>query len=158
MRKNTFSRQDAKYITDNVLHLLSPLDPVVVGAYRRETENISKISVLVKMKLDRLEQKYQNIINGKCVINGIPFNFHSYDDENKGAKMLTYTGSQMFYALLAGSAKKQGMKLNKYGLWLNGYRVAGKSEKQIFNCLGVRYYSATERNFFGKGKYYLEEI
>ena len=59
---------------------------------------------------------------------------------------LFLTGSQKFNIIVRGEAKRQGYKLNQYGLWQGDERIAGKSEEQIFDALGLKYVRPIDRS------------
>ena len=42
-------------------------------------------------------------------------------------------------------AKRKGMKLNQYGLFKDGKRIAGKTEKEIYHALGREWKSPEKR-------------
>lgn len=61
---------------------------------------------------------------------------HAYPEE-WGATTLDMIGNHFFVIQLRSEAKSQGMKLNQYGLWHNENIIAGKTEEQIFDALGI---------------------
>lgn len=62
-----------------------------------------------------------------------------------GAMILTYTGNYLLNIKMRAIAKRQGMKLNQYGLYLNGEVIAGREEKQVFDALGLPWLEPSER-------------
>lgn len=63
-----------------------------------------------------------------------------------GASLLHSTGNNYFNIALRTVAKKKGLKLNQYGLFLDNQNLASKSEIEIFNKLGYSDISGSERN------------
>lgn len=59
--------------------------------------------------------------------------------KNKGAMLLESTGSAQFNIFMRSRAKSMGFKLNGDGLFKNGKYVAGKTEEDIFDALGLSY-------------------
>ena len=62
-----------------------------------------------------------------------------------GAMTLYFTGPRQFNINMRKKAIKQQLQLNEYGLWSNGERIAGKTEKEIFEALHMNYLEPTER-------------
>lgn len=91
-------------------------------------------------------------------IRGIPFNFYGAHPEQWGAMVLFLTGSQLFNIIMRGEAKKQGYKLNQYGLWLGDDQIAGKTEEQMFDALGLEYVEPKDRSIDAKNKNILKPL
>ncbi|KAI8901784.1 hypothetical protein BC833DRAFT_576120 [Globomyces pollinis-pini] len=77
--------------------------------------------------------------------------------EELGAALIYFTGNDIFNRKLRFLAKKKGLSLNHHGLYkdvvrikgkksIKGERIAGESEEEIFQILGVPYKPPTERN------------
>jgi DNA polymerase (family 10) len=87
-----------------------------------------------------------------CIIGQAPFNFYFATPENWGAMELFLTGNQLFNIILRGEAKKQGYKLSQYGLFHGREVVAGRTEGQIFDALGLKYVEPKDREVDNKFK------
>ena len=72
----------------------------------------------------------------------------SATEETWGSICLFYTGPYSFRKCICSDAKLQGLKLNQKGLWRGKERIAGKSEEQIFFCLGLDFIEAKDRGPF----------
>ena len=57
--------------------------------------------------------------------------------ESYGAALLYFTGSKDHNVKLRGLAIKKDMKINEYGIFKKEKMIAGKSEKEIYNLLGM---------------------
>jgi DNA polymerase (family 10) len=57
--------------------------------------------------------------------------------ESYGAALLYFTGSKDHNVKLRGMAIKKGLKINEYGVFKKEKMVAGKTEKEIYNLLGM---------------------
>jgi len=79
------------------------------------------------------------------LIEEVQFDFYYSSPENWGAMVLFLTGSQLFNIILRGMAKRDGMKLSQYGLFHNGEVIAGRTERQIFDALGLEYVEPERR-------------
>jgi DNA polymerase/3'-5' exonuclease PolX len=61
--------------------------------------------------------------------------------------LLFYTGSKKFNIIMRGIAKKKGYLLNEHSLYdINMKPYSAKSEKDIFDKLGMNYHEPSERN------------
>lgn len=79
------------------------------------------------------------------LIDGTQLNLYVAEYGAFGAMVLFLTGNQIFNVVIRKLAKKQGYKLNQYGLWHGAELLAAKTERQIFDALGVRYLTPEER-------------
>ena len=59
--------------------------------------------------------------------------------------LLYFTGSGEFNRNMRTVAISLGYKLNEYGLYKNGKKIKVKSEKDIFNELGMEYVDPSKR-------------
>ena len=58
---------------------------------------------------------------------------------------LYFTGSYEFNERMRGIAKRQGYKLNEYGLYKGNKFIQIYSEKDVFDILGMKYLNPEER-------------
>jgi DNA polymerase/3'-5' exonuclease PolX len=58
---------------------------------------------------------------------------------------LYFTGSYEFNERMRGIAKRQGYKLNEYGLYKDSKKIQIYSEQDVFDILGMKYLSPNER-------------
>jgi DNA polymerase/3'-5' exonuclease PolX len=87
-------------------------------------------------------------------IDGKTVSFYPASTEQWGSMLIWATGNRLFNVLLRAKARDMNYTLNQYGLWMGKLDIAGRSEDQIFDVLGVYRYPPTERNF--KPKMYLK--
>ena len=59
--------------------------------------------------------------------------------------LLYFTGSYEFNERMRGIAKRQGYKLNEYGLYKNNKQIHIYSEKDVFDILGMKYLDPIDR-------------
>lgn len=135
---------------------------VICGSLRRESETVGDIDIAVNYKPSQAKEIIQIPIDGidikfignlgekgfNVLANGIQCNIYSYVDEDMGALILFLTGSKTFNIMLRGRAKKQGYKLNQYGLFYGDERIAGRTETQIFEVLGYCYVEPKDRQIY----------
>jgi len=136
------------------------------GSYRREVEvfkdfPIVIIPVLTDLNIVPVNGETIRIFNNIKVISGknssyryhlkdniIELHFHIASNEDWGAQLLSWTGDAKFNQFLRGKAKRKGMLLNQYGLWLENERIASVTEGEIFNALDERFEEPKYRNYY----------
>lgn len=129
----------------------------ICGSIRREEANVKDVDILALGKdmsrwyniIDQLETEKINRgnVSTDFWLNGIAVNIRSCAAESWGAGLLFLTGPQMFNINMRSQAKKQGLLLSQHGLFKRDTRemVAGKTEKDIFNALGMKYIEPNRR-------------
>ncbi len=65
--------------------------------------------------------------------------------ESYGAALLYFTGSKDFNVKMRRDAITQGYLLNEYGLMKQGEYVAGQTEEEVFETLGMKYVEPKNR-------------
>jgi len=124
----------------------------IAGSIRRGGETIGDIDILTTTKKPKeiidyftsLEVADEIIAKGtkKAIIrleDGLECELRIFREEEFGAALLYFTGSMEFNVELRKLARSKSMKLNEYGLYKNGKRIASKTEKEIFKALGLEY-------------------
>ncbi|TWI79283.1 DNA polymerase (family 10) [Lacibacter cauensis] len=67
-------------------------------------------------------------------------------DDEFGAAMLYFTGSKEHNIQLRSIARERGLKINEYGIFTKqGKRVAGATEQEMYNYLGLHYIPPEQR-------------
>jgi DNA polymerase/3'-5' exonuclease PolX len=77
----------------------------------------------------------------------VPIQLHHAYTEEWGAMRLYLTGNFFFTIQMRSMAKKQDMNLNQYGLWFRENIIAGRTEEQIFEALGLPFITPSQREF-----------
>lgn len=126
----------------------------VVGSIRRKNKNPVDIDIVLipknKEKIKQILIKQGKIIeNGEkqfaVKIKGVKVEIYFASVEDLGAALMSYTGSSGYAIGLRIKAKKRGLKLNQYGLFKGNKKIAGKTEKEIYEALGKRYKAPENR-------------
>ena len=147
------------------------VDSEVCGSIRRMVPNgIDGIDIVVRQPVyhvfEILERSFgcfgkkaaPDAKQLKFIIDDVVFRFYGADSESWGAMTLFATGDPFFNIELRSEAKAQGYKLNQYGLWLMEDRIAGKTEKQVFDALGFEWVEPKNRNTSNRNKKVLRPI
>jgi DNA polymerase (family X) len=136
------------------------------GSLRRKVPTVGDIDIIVSSKTpEKVTAKFAKLPQVKKVIaqgktktavwlkNNFEADVRVVDDSCYGAALQYFTGPKNFNIKTRKIAIKKGYKLSEYGLFnrKTGERVAGKTEKEIFEKLGLPYIKPEdEREEFSK--------
>lgn len=124
----------------------------IAGSYRRRQETIGDIDILVTctegkgimerfvnyQEVDEILSKGQTR-SSVILKSGIQVDIRVVSDESYGAALHYFTGSKAHNIEIRKLAIKQGWKVNEYGLFEGEKTIAGKTEAQIYEKLGLKY-------------------
>jgi len=72
-------------------------------------------------------------------IPGLQVDVVACKDDEFGACLLYLTGPHEYNIEMRAHAKAMGLKLNEKGLWRDEQRIAGATEREIFDALGLQF-------------------
>lgn len=140
---------------ENTLKKLEFIQNVnVAGSIRRKKESARDIDILVVSKEPRKVIKFFTEMRNikevptegdiKCSVilnNNVQVDLRIIDALSYGSALQYFTGSKDHNVKLRQIAKKRNWKLNEYGLYnnVNNERIAGETEEEIYNALGLEY-------------------
>ena len=78
-------------------------------------------------------------------VEGVQIELYYTNKKEWGAELLAYSSSKGSAIGLRVLAKKKGFHLTQHGLFKNGKRIAGKTEKEIYRALGKSWKKPEER-------------
>ncbi len=150
--KLSVAEQVAKSLEDYLKGIKGVDKAVVAGSYRRRQETVGDLDVVVTSKKGRevIENvvKYEDVqkvvSKGKTrtsvvLRSGLQVDLRAVPKESFGAALLYFTGSQPHHVALRDMSLKKKLKINEYGLFKGDDRVAGNTEEEIYNKLGLAY-------------------
>lgn len=117
----------------------------VAGSIRRKEKNPVDIDIVLilkdKEKLENFMRKKGKFIQGgekksRWRIEGVNVELYYTTLESWGATLLAYSSKFGAGIGLRVVARKKGFKLNQYGLFKKGKKIAGKTEHDIYHALG----------------------
>lgn len=125
---------------------------IVAGSYRRRRDTVGDLDVLVTSKHgaavgDKLV-KYENVTEVLAhgptrttvvLRSGLQVDVRTVPEQSYGAALLYFTGSKAHNIALRGLANDRGWKLNEYGLFSGKRRIAGATEEEVYEKLGLAY-------------------
>ncbi len=126
----------------------------IVGSFRRRRPTVGDIDVLStaekpeKAMEELCEMSEVEEVTGKgetktsVIISGdVRLDLRIVDEDSWGSALMYFTGSKYHNIEMRDVALDKGFKLNEYGLFdrENGEKVAGETEEEVFNELGLEY-------------------
>lgn len=121
---------------------------VVAGSYRRRRDTVGDLDILATARNGKAvgEQltKYENVATVVAhgptrttvvLRSGLQVDLRIVPAASYGAALLYFTGSKAHNIALRGIANDRGWKLNEYGLFKGGQRIAGMTEEEIYRKL-----------------------
>ena len=151
-----FMRKDVKKLSERILKYLKPYCRriQIAGSIRRGEKNPRDIDiVLIPKSREKLEEAMKR--KGKFVqggehestwrVEGIKVELYYTIPEEFGAELLAYSSRKGSGIGLRLVAKRKGFKLNNHGLFRGKMRIAGKTEREIYQALGRSYKKPEER-------------
>lgn len=125
----------------------------VAGSYRRRKETVGDLDILAISKkgkevidhFTRFEDVKEEISKGKTrssviLRSGLRIDLRVLDRKSYGAAMLYFTGSKAHNIALRKMAQEEKkLKISEYGVFKGKKRVAGKTEEEVYDLLGVSY-------------------
>jgi DNA polymerase (family X) len=122
------------------------------GSLRRMKESVRDIDILISSdKPEKAIDFFTTLPSVKSVTakgplkssvitkDNIQVDVRVSDEASYGAALMYFTGSKEHNIKLRQLAIKNGLKLNEYGIFKGEKRIAGKTEKDMYEALGISY-------------------
>jgi len=125
---------------------------VVAGSFRRRKETIGDLDILVSCEngsevMDRFanyEDVLKVISKGKTrssvvLRSGLQVDLRVLSQVSYGAALHYFTGSKSHNIAIRGLAVNKKIKINEYGVFKKEKRIAGKTEKEVYDAVGLSF-------------------
>lgn len=163
--KKTIPLKKAERIVGYVTESLKPLadTTLVAGSVRRRRPEVGDVEFVVLPKnlgqfLETMDER--GWAGGdrirKKMSAGIPVEIYiAHKPEELGAMLFMYTGDWQHNIAMRSIAKRQGWKLDQYGIWdakTGEPLLQSPDEREFYDFLGVDYHTPEERSFTARSK------
>ncbi|WP_437225461.1 DNA polymerase/3'-5' exonuclease PolX [Planctomicrobium sp. SH661] len=145
---------DARLAAENVVQDLSTLEVVtqysIAGSCRRWKETCGDLDILAiaadsTAVMDRLKKHplvASELSRGPTkqrvkLVDGLELDLRVIPEESFGAALMYFTGSKEHNIEIRRRAIERGYKLNEYGLYRDEQLVAGRTEEDIYEAVGL---------------------
>jgi DNA polymerase (family 10) len=128
------------------------MEATIAGSYRRRKETVGDLDILVTAKrgakiadrfmaydeVDRVVSKgpTRSAVILRC---GLQVDLRVVPEASYGAALLYFTGSKAHNIALRKRAVKRAWKLNEYGLFDGDQRIAGRTEKEVYDRFSLAF-------------------
>jgi DNA polymerase (family 10) len=120
------------------------------GSYRRRKETVGDLDVLAICKkvepvMDRLASfgsVAEVLARGPTKMtvrlrNGLQLDLRVVPAESYGAALMYFTGSKAHNIIIRRRGQQRGLKINEYGVYRADQSVAGKTEEEVYEAVGL---------------------
>ncbi len=125
---------------------------IVAGSYRRRKETVGDLDILVTCKkgspvmkgfveYDEVDAVISRGTTRSTVTlrSGLQVDLRVVAQVSYGAALYYFTGSKAHNIAVRTIAVRKKLKINEYGVFKGERRVAGRTEKEVFKAVGLRY-------------------
>lgn len=146
------AEQRAKPLADYIKKSKGMKELTIAGSFRRRKETVGDLDILVTCKkgsdvMDRFvdyEDVQKTISKGKTkstvvLRSGLQVDLRVMPQVSYGAALHYFTGSKAHNIAVRKIAVKKNLKINEYGVFKGDDRVAGKTEKEVYDQVGLPY-------------------
>jgi DNA polymerase (family X) len=151
---NRIMRADAEGYAKDILEHMRALPGIrhmeVAGSYRRLMETVGDLDILIvcddpasaSERFISYPGTSRVIAHGRtrsAIVAGknVQVDIRIVEEAAWGAALQYFTGSQAHSVALRGMALRKGLKLNEYGVFRDGEKIAGETEEGVYEALGL---------------------
>ena len=123
---------------------------VVAGSYRRRRETVGDLDILVTCRpgaavmdaftgydgVDEVLSRGETRASVR-LRSGLQVDLRVVPRESYGAALHYFTGAKEHNVALRTRGVKKGLKVNEYGIFRGEKCIGGKTEEEVFNCIGL---------------------
>jgi DNA polymerase (family 10) len=122
----------------------------IAGSFRRRKDTVGDLDILVTARDStpvierflRYPERAETLAQGttRAAIRlraGLQVDLRVLERESYGAGLYYFTGSKAHNIAVRRLAQARGLKINEYGVWRGRTRVAGRTEKEVTESIGL---------------------
>jgi DNA polymerase (family 10) len=146
------------------LHKTEKVEQVeIAGSFRRRKETVGDLDILVvhsgdsgvMARIAEYEDVDKVVAKGESrsavlLRNGMQVDIRAVAAENFGAALQYFTGSKAHNIAVRKLARARKLKVNEYGVFKGKKRIAGKTEKEVYEQVGLPYIEPELRENLGE--------
>ena len=155
-KKKRHDRKEVEPIARRLVDILKKTKGIrkveVAGSYRRKLPTVGDLDILVcgdsvadiaEKKIFKAFPGTASLASGETKIAFVIFpqnlqvDIRFVPEESYGAALLYFTGSKDYNVMMRKAAIEKGYLLNEYGLFENGEYIAGRTEEEVCQKLGL---------------------
>jgi len=157
------AEQRAKTIVAYLKKIKGVKEVIVAGSFRRRKETIGDLDILVTCEngskvMDRFtnyEDVRKVMSKGKTrssvvLRSGLQVDLRVLSQDSYGAALHYFTGSKSHNIAVRKLAVKKKIKINEYGVFKKEKRIAGKTEKEVYDAVGLAFIEPELRENLGE--------
>jgi DNA polymerase (family 10) len=127
-------------------------EAAIAGSYRRRKETVGDLDILVThSKNAKVMERFVAFEDVKKIISqgktrssvllrsGVQVDLRAVAQVSYGAALHYFTGSKAHNIAVRKIAVKKGLKINEYGVFKGKKRIAGRSEEEVYQQVGLPY-------------------
>ncbi|MGA7181333.1 MAG: DNA polymerase/3'-5' exonuclease PolX [Thiobacillaceae bacterium] len=155
-RSHRFKLAVAAQYAESLVGWLGQIDGVekvvIAGSYRRMRDTVGDIDILVTARTGSpVMAKFQNYEDVVEVLSagstrasvvlrsGLQVDLRVVANDSFGSALQYFTGSKAHNIAIRRLAQERGLKINEYGVYRDGVRIAGKDEASVFAAVDLPY-------------------
>lgn len=158
-----FAEQIAEPLLEHMRSYKGVRDCIVAGSFRRRRDTVGDLDILATCADGaKAVEHFVGYGDVRDVVaqgptrstvrlhSGMQVDLRVVPEESYGAALLYFTGSKAHNIAVRKIAVAKKLKINEYGVFKGAKRIAGRSEKEVYACVGLPYIDPEIREDHGE--------